>query len=333
MTNTIASAAPVGAAARRVSDPYPVQVAYLGDSQEYRGKNISLDVLEGTRLTLTVPENSGSSGYRWSVVIDDESAPYLEVSKDETLRPRCGTPPTGGAQRRFTIEVADGAPTPLKLRLELARPWGETVPPSVVKQVALNVEENHDVVAFSPDQRQGILPGGCVMPRPPAMQNAERVRETYGDLIAALPGVTGLGVTRDGSLVIRTESGAASTRLDTLLEDSIETTPVAFKVTGRIKAQAGKAGAEPAEFHLADPGDVLRKYGRDIQGLPGVTRVGVEAVRLGPMLPAQQDMLVVRAASPEAARLLDNLLEDEIEGVPVRINATVPRPIFRPLDT
>jgi len=335
MTTTISPLSATPAAASKV-DAYPLQVGYLGENKEVRGKNVSLDVLQGTKITLALPENSGSSGYQWSVIVDDASEKYLKVVDDERLVPRCPTP--GFPQRRFTLEIAEGAPSPLKLSLELARPWGETVPPSVKKDVTFNVFANSKIEPLN--ARQGIMPGGCI---PPSLRNAQHVKALYGNAIMGLPGVNGVGLGA-GTLVVNAESKSAAKKLDNLLEDAIDGVPVTIKNVGVIRPQTpaamtteaaaeAKAQAEAAQFHLADPGKVLRKYGAAIETLPGVVGVNVEAVRLGPMLPAQQDMLVVRTATPSEIGFLDNLLEDEIEGVPVKFIAVQPNPgpIYRPL--
>ncbi len=127
--------------ADRGRDPYPLTFESDAGAQVLFGDKVAINALAGTKFSLELPENSGSTGYLWSVRLDRTTQRSLKVVEDEFVT---GGPPqdgTGG-RRRFTFQIDPRAQSPLKIRLALQRPWEETVAPAAVKDITLKVWSN-----------------------------------------------------------------------------------------------------------------------------------------------------------------------------------------------
>ncbi len=161
--------------------------------------------------------------------------------------------------------------------------------------------------------QQGILPGGCVIPRRD-IEKIREVKETWRDSILALPGVNGVGI-GDG-LLIHTETAAEATLLKGLLRDEIDGVPVRIQAVGRISAQAARSSDDEATSDLVDPKRALEKYAPALKRLPGVSGVEVQKRSVGRMTPAMQDQIVVYVSRPMFVRYR-NLVRDRVDGVRV----------------
>lgn len=131
-----------------------------------------------------------------------------------------------------------------------------------------------------------------------------------------LPGVVAVDTALQGQnecIDIRTEDATEAHFLDTAISDTIKGRDVRFSHAGPEIAPA------PRDFYPAD--EILLDYGRMIKGLPGVTHLGTMTIKCGEWLPAQEKAIEVVAETASEAKLLDELLEDDIAGTSVLVRS------------
>lgn len=122
-------------------DRYPTTFTSDAGTEVLHGDQLSINGLVGTRFSLELPENSNSTGLQWSVRMNRTTKMGLKVVEDELI-PDAQARVGAGSRHRFTFQIDRKAESPLKFQMVLEQPWGETVPPTAVKDITLKVWSN-----------------------------------------------------------------------------------------------------------------------------------------------------------------------------------------------